>query len=126
MNAYEIPNLRFSMPAGEDVARRRFVTVDTNGAAIMADSGTVIGVSMNEAAADEVLEVADGIVIVEASVAITAGDDISATTDGKAVKATAMTQSGTTPFAVTAGTVVVGKALTTAAAAGQLIAVKIG
>jgi hypothetical protein len=28
MNAFEMPNLRFSLPAGAAVARRRFVSVD--------------------------------------------------------------------------------------------------
>ena len=113
MNAYEIPNLRFSMPAGEDVARRRFVTVDSDGKGVVATAdGTVIGVSMNEAAADEVLEVADGIVMVEAGDAVATGSSVSV---------------GTAGTAKVAGTgIIVGTALTAAAAAGQLIAVKIG
>ena len=73
MNAYEIPNLRFSVPAGEDVGRRLFVTVASDGNGVVATAdGTVIGVSMNEAAADEVLEIADGIVMVEAGAAVAA------------------------------------------------------
>ena len=127
MNAYEIPNLRFSLPAGEAVPRRRFVTVDSTGEGVLATAGAgAIGVSMNEAADGEVLEVADGIVMVEASDAIAAGADVSAATGGKAVTATAATQSGTTPFAVTAGSIILGKAITAATAAGQFIAVKIG
>lgn len=125
MNAYEIPNLRFSLPAGAAVERRRFIAVNTDGEGVQATAGAgAVGVSMNAAADGEVLEVADGIVIVEASAAINAGVDVSVATDGKAVTATAMTQSGTTPFAVTAGTVVVGKAITATTGAGQFVAVK--
>lgn len=113
MNAYEIPNLRFSVPCGGTVARRRFVTVDSSGKGILATSGHVIGVSMNEAKVGEVLEVADGIVIVEASAAIAAGANVSAAADGKAAT-------------TAADAVVVGKAITAATAAGQLISVKIG
>lgn len=112
MNAYEIPNLRFSVPAGEAVGRRLFVTVDSDGKGVVATAdGTVIGVSMNEAAADEVLEVADGIVMVEAGDVVAAGSSVSAGTAGTAVVA----DTG----------IVVGTALTAASAAGQLIAVKI-
>lgn len=113
MNAYEIPNLRFSMPAGEDVARRRFVAVDSDGKGVIATAaGPAIGVSMNQAADGEVLEIADGIAMVEAGAAIAAGAIIEVGTSGKAVTNT----SG----------VGIGTALTAAAAAGQLIAVKIG
>ena len=116
MNAYEIPNLRFSMPAGEDVARRRFVAVDSDGKGVVATAGgTVIGVSMNQAADGEVLEIADGIAMVEAGAAIAAGASVSVGTAGKAAVAGTGTGTG----------IVVGTALTAAAAAGQLIAVKI-
>ena len=67
MNAYEIPKLRFSLPAGEDVARRRFVSVNSSSEGVIATAaGSAIGVSMNQAADGEVLEIADGIAIVEA------------------------------------------------------------
>ncbi len=113
MNAYEIPNLRFSLPAGEDVSRRRFVTADANGAAVLATAdGKTIGVSMTEAASGEALDVADGIVIVEASAEIAAGAEVSVAASGKAVTAGAGD--------------VVGIAITGAAAAGQYITVKIG
>ena len=36
MNAYEIPSLRFSLPAGGAVKRHRFVAVDTNSNGIQA------------------------------------------------------------------------------------------
>ena len=53
MFAYEIPNLRFSLPAGGAVAQRRFVSA-ANDAAIQATASTqVIGASMNEVTAGE-------------------------------------------------------------------------
>lgn len=111
-NAYEIPNLRFSLPAGEDIPRRRFISVNSSGEGVLATAGgSAIGVSMNEAAAGEVLEVADGIVMVEAGGAITAGSGIEVGTDGKAV--------------TTSNGVVVGTALTKAANANLFVTVKL-
>lgn len=112
MNAYEIPNLRFSLPAGEDIARRRFVSVNSSSKGVIATTaGSAIGVSMNEAADGEVLDIADGIVVVEAGGAIAAGADVEVGADGKAV-------------AKTTG-IGVGVAITGATAAGQLVAVKL-
>lgn len=109
IGAYEIPGLRFSLPAGGDVSRFRFVAVDSDGAGIAADSDAVIvGASMNQAAEGEVLEVADGIVIVEAGGAIDAGATVVAGTDGVA-------ESGDSTFV----------ALTAAAAAGEFVSVKL-
>lgn len=110
-NAYEIPNLRFSLPAGEDIPRRRFVSVNSSGEGVIAtEAGSAIGVSMNQAAAGEVLEIADGIVMVEAGGAITPGAGIEVGTNGKAVTNT----SG----------IGIGIALTGAAGAGNIVAVK--
>lgn len=110
-SAYEIPNLRFSLPAGEDIARRRFISVNSSGEGVIATAaGSAIGVSMNQAAYDEVLEIADGIVMVEAGGAITAGAGIEVGTAGKAVTNT----SG----------IGIGIALTGAAGAGNIVAVK--
>ncbi len=112
MHAYEIPNLRFSVPAGVNVPRQRFVTVNTSGEGIIAsEGGYVIGVSMNDADAGEVLEISDGIVIVETGEAISAGAKVAVGADGKAI---------TAPDA----TPIVGIALT-GAGAGSTIAVKI-
>lgn len=112
MNAYEIPDLRYSLPAGADVPRRRFVSVNSSSEGVIATAaGAAIGVSMNEAKDGEVLEIADGIVMVEAEAAITAGSDVQVGTDGKAV-------------AKTTG-IGVGVAITSAAAPGQVIAVKL-
>jgi hypothetical protein len=125
MNAYEIPSLHFSLPAGGAVAERRFVSVDSNGNGIQATASTVIvGASMNQVTTDQVLEVADGIVMVEASTSITAGTDVSSDANGMVIPAVAQTQSATTPFAVTLGTIIAGKAITSGVANG-LIAVKI-
>lgn len=85
-SAYEIPNLRFSLPAGADVARHRFVKINSDGEGEQAGAGdAIIGVSMNQAAEGEVLEIADGIVIVEAGGAITTGAFVTANANGKAV-----------------------------------------
>lgn len=105
MNAYEIPGLRFSMPAGGAVARSRFVAVNSDGNGVQADANAnIIGVSMNEVAKDEVLEIADGIVMVEAAGAITSGAKVYADADGKA-SATAVSSStgGVAGIAITGG-----------------------
>ena len=116
MSGYEIPNLRFSLPAGGAVARCRFVSVDENGNGIQATAATqVIGASMNLVTENEVkaneriVEIADGIVMVEAAGTITAGAAAYSDASGKVT--------GT-------GTVQAGVAITSAAA-GELVAVKI-
>lgn len=109
MFAFEIPGLRFSLPAGADVERCRFVSADADSNGIQATAGTpVIGVSMNKAAAGQVLEIADGIVMVEAGGAVAAGVAVAADAEGKAIAGE--------------GTAV---ALTAATAAGELITVKL-
>jgi hypothetical protein len=109
IGAYEIPSLRFSLPAGADVARFRFVKVNADGAGELAGADDiVIGASMNQAAEGEVLEVADGIVIIEAGGAIEAGASIAPDADGKATAGN--------------GALV---ALTAATAAGEFVTVKI-
>lgn len=112
MHAYEIPNLRYSLPAGDAVPMRRFVSVNASSEGVLATAaGSAIGVSMNEVKAGEVLELADGIVMVEAGGIIAAGADVQVGTDGKAI-------------AKTSG-IGVGVAITGAAAAGQEVAVKL-
>ena len=117
MNAYEIPSLRFSLPAGGAVARRRFVSVNANGNGIQATASTqVIGASMNMitaeevAAGDRIVEIADGIVMVETAGAITSGTAVYSDADGKVAAS---------------GTIAVGVAITGATGAGQLVAVKL-
>lgn len=116
MFAYEIPNLRFSLPAGGAVARHRFVAA-ANDAAIQATADTpVIGASMNLVTAEEIeageriVEIADGIVMVEAAGAIASGAAVYSNAEGKATAT---------------GTTAVGVAITAATGAGALVAVKI-
>lgn len=118
MYAYEIPGMRFSLPAGGSVARHRFVAVAEGSVAKEADSLTsVVGVSMNEITADDfaahecIVEIADGLVMVEAAEAIAAGAAVGVGAGGKAIA-----------DATGASTVV---AITGATGAGQLITVKI-
>lgn len=116
MHAYEIPNLRFSMPAGGEVLMHRFVAVSDEKAVTATASTAVVGVSMNEVTATEltanerIVEIADGIVMVEAAGAIAAGAKVYSNATGQAT--------GT-------GTEVVGIAMTAAAGAGSLLAVKL-
>lgn len=111
LSAYEIPGMQYSLPAGEDIARRRFVSVNSSSEGVIATAASsAIGVSMNQAADGEVLDIADGIVMVEAGAAITAGSSIEVGTNGKAVTNT----SG----------VGIGIALTGAASAGSVVTVK--
>lgn len=116
MFAYEIPGLRFSLPAGGAVAQHRFVSVASE-QAIQATAATqVIGASMNEVTAEEntrggyIVEIADGIVMVEAAGAITSGAAVYADANGRATGS---------------GTIIVGTAITAASGAGQLVAVKL-
>lgn len=111
MHAYEIPGLQFSLPAGTAIARRRFVTANASSAAAYPAAGAgSIGVSMDAAAAGQALTIADGIVMVDAGDAVTAGAEVEVGALGVAVTKT----SG----------ISVGIALTGATGAGQVIAVK--
>lgn len=85
--AYQIPNLRFSAIAGGVIARYRFLTVNANGEFVHAGAAVKpIGASQTDNKAGEVAECADGIVMVEASVALTAGNLAVTAADGKANK----------------------------------------
>lgn len=88
MNAYQIPNLRFSGVAGFAVDRYRFVQIYTDGTfrAGGVAGEVIIGVSQNTVAAEEILEVADGIVMVAAASSVTYGDPIKCANGGKATK----------------------------------------
>lgn len=108
MFAFEIPGQRFSLPAGAAVERCRFVSADANSNGVTATDATpIIGVSMNKTAAGEVLEIADGIVMVEAGAAVAAGVAVVSNANGQAIAGD--------------GNAV---ALTSAAAAGEIITVK--
>ena len=116
MYAYEIPGLHFSLPAGGAVAQHRFVSVASE-QAIQATAATqIVGASMNEVTTEEstrggyIIEIADGIVMVEAAGEIASGAAVYSDASGKAT---------------TTGTIVAGVAITAASGAGQLIAVKL-
>lgn len=89
MNAFEIPGYsRFSLDAASALVNHRFVKVNANGAAEYATAATdpIVGVTYGEAIANAPIAiVGDGLVMVEASAAITAGSFVGPTTDGKAV-----------------------------------------
>ena len=122
MFAFEIPNLRFSLPAGAAIKANQFVTVDSSGRAIVCtDTLRPIGVIKNEISAkvdrgveptDQIAEIQDGIVMVEAGASISAGAAVSCNATGYAIPATETS-------------IVVGVSLTDATAAGICIAVKL-
>lgn len=112
MAAYEIPNMRFSAEAGAVVERRRFVKINADEKGVKAGAGeAVIGASMVDADVGEVLEIANGIVMVEAAAAIEAGTEVQSDADGKAIP-------------VEEGSVA-GIAMTNASGDGSLVAVLI-
>ena len=112
MHAFEIPGLRFSLPAGAAVKRATFVSVNADSQGVTATASTeVIGVAMNQCdKADEVLEIADGIVMVVAGGAITAGSAVASNATGQAT---------------TASDAGCGIALTGASKAGEFVTVKL-
>lgn len=115
MAAYEIPNMRFSAEAGGQVERRRFVKINEDEKGVTAGAGeNVVGASMVDAAVGEVLEIANGIVMVEAAELITAGSEVQSDADGKAI--TVPTEG--------AGSVA-GIAMTNASGDGTLVAIMI-
>lgn len=117
LTAYEIPGSQFSLPATTAIGRYRFVSIDATGQAIQATaSKDVIGVSRNEIDPvkypdAQVVDIADGIMMVEAAAAIPCGSKVTSNADGKAIVATGDTH--------------VGIAFSDAAAAGTIIAVKL-
>lgn len=94
LNAYEIPGMQFSLPATTAIGRYRFVSIDGTGQAIQADGTTdVIGVSRNEIDPVkypdvQVIDIADGVMMVEAAGAIPCGAKVTSDEDGKAIEAT--------------------------------------
>ena len=117
LTAYEIPGSQFSLPATTAIGRYRFVSIDATGQAIQATASTdVIGVSRNEIDPvkypdAQVVDIADGIMMVEAAAAIPCGSKVTSNADGKAIVAASGTH--------------VGIAFSDAAAAGTIIAVKL-
>ena len=117
LTAYEIPGTQFSLPATTAIGRYRFVSIDADGKAIQATASTnVIGVSRNEIDPvrypdAQVVDIADGIMMVEAAGEIACGAKVASDANGKAVEATDVS---------------VGIAFSSAATAGTLVAVKLG
>lgn len=117
LTAYEIPGGQFSLPATTAIARYRFVSIDADGKAIQATASTdVIGVSRNEIDPvrypdTQVVDIADGIMMVEAAGEIACGAKVASDANGKVVEATDVS---------------VGIAFSSAASAGTLVAVKLG
>ena len=112
MAAYEIPNLRFSGEAGNNIARHRFVKVNDLELVEQAGEGdAVIGVSSQPADIGEVVEIYDGIVMVEAGDAVKAGTEVESDEQGRAVPLVSGKKAG--------------YALTSASDAGELISVKL-
>lgn len=116
MAAYEIPNLRFSGAAGGVIVRRRFVTVDAQEKIIQVDGNTdaIIGVSSLPAELDQVAEIYDGIVMVEAGAAVVAGSPVMSDASGRAIA-----------YVAGAGVQLAGVAITNAGALGELVSVKL-
>lgn len=112
-NAYEMPNLRFTGVTATEVPLRRFVAVQADERFKLAgDMDVVLGASLDHCSkAGQALTVADGIVIVEADEAITAG-------------AAVMSVAGKAKV-LTTGKSKAGICLTGATAAGQYITVKL-
>lgn len=117
LTAYEIPGSQFSLPATTAIGRYRFVSIDATGQAIQATASTdVIGVSRNEIDPvkypdAQVVDIADGIMMVEAAVPIPCGSKVASSTAGRAIVATGDTH--------------VGIAFSDAPVAGTIIAVKL-
>lgn len=110
--SYEIPNLRFGATAGGSIAVKRFVKVAADEDFEQCGDGeAAIGASRNQADAGEIVDVADGIVMVEAGAAVAAAAEVQSDANGKAI--------------TKAAGLGLGVAMTAAAATGVIIAVKI-
>lgn len=116
MAAYEIPGFSFSLPSGTDfrtgAGQFRFINVDTNGKAVAPSAnGNAIGVRQNKPNVGEATTIiASGIVMVEASAAVTVGSVVKTGADGRAA------------IAATTNTVL-GTCITAAGGAGELCTV---
>ena len=119
MNAFEVPCGQFTLNTTADVEIRRFVKVNAQGGCEHATTAEdpIMGVSYTEAKNGRPLSIASaGLVMVEAAGTVAAGDMVVPTTDGKAIKATAPTDTNARTagfFAVTGGS------------AGDLITIKL-
>lgn len=113
MNAFEIPELRFSLVPGGAITEHKFVSCSSTGKAIVATASTaVIGASMNRvtvtnnvvAPANQVAEIARGIVMVEAGAQVTAGAKVAADANGDAITYVSETTGDACGIALTSGT----------------------
>jgi hypothetical protein len=115
VNAFERPGECITATPATDFSEKRYTfgTISAAGALATPEAGaSAIGVVQTPGIAGEPCNVmTTGVSFIVLGGTVAAGDDISTDANGKAVKATAQTQSGTTPFAVTAGTAVLGKCL---------------
>ena len=110
-SAYEIPSLRFSAISAGTIATGRFLKLDSAEKALHATLGdAAIGVSIGSASTGEIIDIADGIVIVESGAAVAVGSPVQSDALGKAI-------TRTTGY-------ILGVAMTASAGAGQYIAVK--
>jgi len=113
--AYEQPGFSFTLPAGQDYsagAQFRFVDINSSSQAVdPAAGGSAVGVRQTRPKSGEATTiVADGISIVEAGGAVTAGALVATDNVGRVV-------------AATTGNVILGRALEAASASGIQIAV---
>lgn len=89
MYAFEIPNLRFSGEASEEIEQYRLITVDANGKYKHASIAThPVGASRCPAKPGQVVEIADGIVMVASVDAVKPGKYVKAIAGGKVSEAT--------------------------------------
>lgn len=85
--AYEIPSLRFSGEAGIAVPANRFVYI-YQGKVWVCTSGSTppVGISRNAAAVGEVVEIATGVLPIDAVDALTGNDEVKVGASGQAAK----------------------------------------
>jgi hypothetical protein len=120
--AYELSDSQvvLSIPAGADLSAKQYTFVKMSGTGVIAAAAATdipIGVLLNDPASGETAAVAvSGVVKLEASAAITAGVLVGTTSTGTAVTLAAGTD--TTKF-------ILGRAITAAGAAGDIITVAI-
>jgi hypothetical protein len=120
--AYELSDSQvvLSIPAGADLSAKQYTFVKISGTGVIAVAAATdipIGVLLNNPASGETAAVAvSGVVKLEASAAINANKIIGTTATGTAV--TLVTGTDTTKF-------IVGRAITAAGAAGDIITVAI-
>lgn len=127
-SAYEIKNQEFSLICSEDIENRILVKVDSSGeAAICGNGETPVGVSTEDGDDGDAIDVADGIVICTAGEAVAAGSAVQCGASGKVIVLDAYTEalSGDAETLTIDPSAKIGIALTAAAAANELITIKL-